>query len=292
MSFELTLVASDPKLFPSLEEYAKFFSGRFDHFEWLKDGLPTYEINATQAYFENKNTSVSFLFDYFLEMEDPEDPTPFPNIQFSISSVCPHFYALEARYELEALVDAFDLRLFDQSLGKIVKFDADLFTDCWRQACDLSVKSLGGTKGFEVIGRELLEIAWLWNRAIPDMYESSFGTYSAFIPRIFFFKQRRRYCSAVIWGDAMAIRIPVVDYILVCRREIDNLPKGRVNQSLISRGEILDVLGEFPVVYEPYEHVLVDYESPPPELVERIRNLKVHRGSVPLLNYDKILSGS
>lgn len=90
----------------------------------------------------------------------------------------------------------------------------------------------------------------------------------------------------------MAVRIPVVDYILVCRREIDNLPRDRLNQSLVSRSDLLDILVDFPVVYEPYEHVLVDYESPPHELVDRIRNLKIHKGSVRFLNYGEILSGS
>lgn len=292
MSFELTLVAGDSELFPSLEEFAKFFSGRFDRFEWLQDDIPAYEINSTQAYYENEKTSVSFLFDYCSEAEDPKDSRQFPNIQFSMSSLCPHFYALEAGYELQALVNAFDLRLFDESEGKIVKFDFELFIDYWSQACDFAVKSLGGTNGFDVVGRELLEDAWLWNRAIPDMYESSFGAYSAFIPRISIFKQRRTYYSAIIWGDAMAVRIPVVDYILVCRREIDNLPRDRLNQSLVSRSDLLDILVDFPVVYEPYEHVLVDYESPPHELVDRIRNLKIHKGSVRFLNYGEILSGS
>jgi hypothetical protein len=118
MSYDLYFSVREGRPAISDEEFAAYFNGRRH-----------YQLNDTQAWYENKDTGVYFSFDYgdedfddeeidddeeeALDEDDPEEEE-FPALaSFNLNFCRPSFFVLEAEIEVGQFVRNFDLVIQD-----------------------------------------------------------------------------------------------------------------------------------------------------------------------------------
>ncbi len=160
----------------------------------------------------------------FEEDDEPEDGLEFAGLTFEINYCRPHFYALEAAPELDALVKRFELSVDDPQADGMGRgpFDSDQFIQSWNSDNRYGVwavygASVGGRLPPAMPAAVLHEV-WLWNRQIPELSEAL--DQRAFVPQIVITMATGEPKTCVVWVDAQPILLPKVDYVLLCRRDL------------------------------------------------------------------------
>jgi hypothetical protein len=207
MSYDLFFTAPSPVDLPSA--FVNYFAGRRD-----------YEIQGTQAFYQNPDTGVYFCFelqspDESRAVEEPQSWASF-HLNFCRSNV----FAQEAEIELQAFVEHFRCRVFDPQYDGMGEgaFSVAGFHAGWNAGNEVACRELvhaGGSADLYLRPGAEVERIWRWNyerRAFQDRVGEGI-----FVPRISFFRVAAQVCTACVWADGIPIVLPKTDAVLIYR---------------------------------------------------------------------------
>ncbi|MFN0009603.1 MAG: hypothetical protein ACKVXR_17035 [Planctomycetota bacterium] len=291
MSYDLLFVRRPDSDHDEEELFRRHFANR-----------PRIQLKGAQAWYENEDTGVYFSFELD-ESGGGDDPiVPGMWSSFNINFMRPHVFALEAAPEIAAFVQAVRPLIFDPqstvdapdskpSLARV--FDTDAFITGW---------NFGNQAGYRVVAEEdvearnrampraLIDAVWRWNftreSRMTDLQNA------VFIPRVLFLAEEGGIvATAVIWPDAIPVRLPVVDRVIVGREKLAKrtllppLPK----MAYCTWAELETQLQGHPRHREGFEWVEVTKQPPAKELVQFLRRLPSFPKDVKPLAHDMIL---
>ncbi|MCB9760194.1 MAG: hypothetical protein H6739_10200 [Alphaproteobacteria bacterium] len=242
--------------------------------EWFR-GREHYKVTESQAFYENQATGVYFSFDF---AEDAELPA------FNVNYFRPHTFGLEAEPELGAFVRRFDLTVDDpQSDGMGEgEYSAEGFVRGWNHGnrfAHRAMISLGHVnEPLLTLPRATLEGIWRWNegRVAYGEWLNFIEMLPCFVPTVFLFQDDQdpaRVRTGVIWGEAMSIALPEVDWLIVMEAVGATpvvLPRAAFAERLAGYRA---VSGDTRYTLDGQEravgltHQLLDYDMPPADLL-------------------------
>lgn len=282
MSYDLYFHLGNDKGDLSDQEFRSYF----DHREGYSQEGPN------QYFYQNENTGVYFSFDLerFCDEENGEEYW----VSFNLNFFRPHYFALEARPELEAFCEAFPVSINDpqyEGMGQ-GEFVGQKFLDGWnagnKVAYNISRKEEIAAE--HVLPTRKLEEIWTWNYQLKT-YQESLGE-SIFVPTIAFVRHDGSVKTGVVWSDGIATAIPDVDVLMIYRQELAPLRWFRQSPGIVivERAEFGLFLNAYDTVPEPAPHVLLDYATPPDWICEKIRKLPPDEPDIDVVAADSVLN--
>lgn len=186
-----------------------------------------YSVEGGQAVYQHPDSGVYFIFEDVAEGGDCDPPA---TLQLILNLYRPHFFALEAADEIEALVAATGAQIHDpQDAETAVRpFDARRFIAAWNDSNAKGCRALLAPTAGEPLPVPFtrpnaeLEAIWRWNRSRSERAERVDD--DVFIPRVSFLTVGADVWTVVVWTDAMPAVLPEVDGVLVYR---DSIKKAR-----------------------------------------------------------------
>ncbi len=182
-----------------------------------------YAVNTEQALYENDNTGVYFTF--WLSEEGGKTCAA-----FNLNYFRPDIFALEAAPELAAFIRNFHASIEDpQSEGMgDGPYSAEGFLRGWNAGNGFAAKVMVDRGASAVaLPRATNQAVWMWNvsrEAYMDLL-GSIEMIGVFVPTAMIMEVDGAPCTAVIWGEAMPIALPHVDWIISVGPEEDQAPK-------------------------------------------------------------------
>jgi hypothetical protein len=273
MSYDLYFSVREGRPAISDEEFAAYFNGRRH-----------YQLNDTQAWYENKDTGVYFSFDYGDEEFDDEDineeaaldednpeEEEFPALaSFSLNFNRPSFFVLEADIEVGQFVGNFDLVIHDPQSDRRGAYLSEEFISTWSRSnagiCSYMARQYQ-SKTYLYKGDELTRI-WRWNYQLEDR-QNEIGD-NTFAPNISFLEMNGEIKSYAVWGDGMSILLPKVDILILARQELKphrGLEKDEEPEySVVEWADVEALLRGYSRNDLPIENFILDYELVPEEI--------------------------
>lgn len=264
------------------ERFAEYFGQR-----------PPYRVEGPQAWYENEDTGVYFVFELQDEAEH-EEGEYFP-VALNVNFFRPSPFGLEAEPEVKAFVDAFDMAVSDPQIHGMGdgEYSSELFLSGWNH---------GNEAGYAAILRDpayrenLISLptddligAWSWNRARNDL-QLELGE-SKFVPRVMFVLIDGQPATAAVWPDGIPIAVPRVDYFLVPRKEL--APRRFLrridDQALISQEHVMPIFRRFAATRTDGTLVL-NYVNAPREIKAFVEGLTSNKREITGVAADKVLN--
>ena len=207
MRYELFFVSSSPMMSPQVA---------FEHYFEKRE---LYTTGRGTAQYENADTGVSFSFDCTAEpLVAPGTPRAWA--RFMIEVLRPSFFPEEATREIEPFIKHFEVRVLDQLGTGAVDYSPATFLRHWhdasrREYASALTRSRKSGRALPRMPRPELLAAWQWNyhRRVLQSHEGD----GLFVPRIWFLRTEQGMVTCVVWPEAMAARVPQVDYVLFSR---------------------------------------------------------------------------
>jgi hypothetical protein len=146
--------------------------------------------------------------------------TPRPWARFTVDTLRPSFFPEEGTREIEPFVRHFEARVLDAAASAAVSYSPADFLRDWHEASRheyanaLKTSRRSGQPLPRLPRRDLLT-AWQWNYRRRALQEHEGD--GLFVPRIWFLRAEGRMVTSVVWPEAMAARVPPVDYVLFSR---------------------------------------------------------------------------
>lgn len=207
MRYELFFVTSGPVTAPQVA---------FEHYFEKRE---LYKVGRGTARYENTDTGVGFTFDCTAEpLVAPRIERPWA--RFIIELLRPSFFPEEATREIEPFVRHFESKVLETPGDPPVAYSPAVFLRSWHQASRTAYGRASEAAAQQQVPlsrlprRELLA-AWQWNyhRRVLQAHEGD----GLFVPRIWFLRTPEGMATSVIWPEAMAARVPQVDYVIFSR---------------------------------------------------------------------------
>ncbi|MCL2714769.1 MAG: hypothetical protein FWD68_09370 [Alphaproteobacteria bacterium] len=180
-----------------------------------------YTLNEGGIVYSNDDTGVYFML-HFKENRSLFSSVTIPCLHICINYLRPSFFALEAEIEIAAITAHFPCRIDDpQAEAESGGETFEGFLRAWnarnRQA--VAAMQADGKAPVQVatLPRRELEESWRWNYARRE--GAGHPLRDQFLPRIIYARVGGRVGTAVIWGNAVAARLPRVDFVFVGRTE-------------------------------------------------------------------------
>jgi hypothetical protein len=150
-----------------------------------------------------------------------------PWARFTLDYVRPSLFAEEATRELAPFAGHFGGVVIDSVQSAPTSYTAPMLLKNWetgnREVCG-PYSSSGENVARFVLPRRTLLATWQWNyrrKALQDAERDGL-----FVPKVLFIQKSPGIATAVIWPDAMPIRVPKVDYVIFSRERL--APRGLV----------------------------------------------------------------
>jgi hypothetical protein len=276
---------------------------------------PWYAVKGSQALYGNEDTGVYFTFEFEPfgaggEEEDEEGgeaPRPDDGLQavpltFNVNYVRPSVFGLEAERELTAVVQRFGLSVDDPQMNGMGRgpYSPQGFLAGWNSGNAFGCRAVAGQirkdPGSEgsffrsVLPAAELERCWRWNLRRGAL-QAELGE-GVFVPRISFLRREGGIRSFVVWGDAMGVALPEVDFLLLVRQQLAPRrfllfkPQDVALARYRDLGPLLTLAED---VKDPLPHHLFRHQEPPASLVEFFRSSPVFRAGQVGVDVDKIL---
>lgn len=263
---------------PGLTEsqFSAYFSGRAN-----------YQMGPRQAVYENEDTGVSFMFEFGRDENDEDEQeadelvSERPDASFNLNFFRPHYFALEAEPEVRAFIERFDLQISDGQVEGMGDgpFTTDGFLRGWNKGNEFAYRAfLKMEDGPEVVASlptAELDSIWGWNYA-HKQYQEKLGE-RVFVPRIMFLTIDSKLCSVSTWAEGIPSLLPITDGLLIGRKPTGfrRLFKRDWESCYVPFEAARRVLPSQPVA-STYARpaILLDYVSPPSEIVQFIKSLK------------------
>lgn len=251
-------------------------------FESYFNQNPLYEVDMPQAWYNNEDTGVYFVFEYQVETnEDANEDSDYP-VALNINYFRPSFFGLEAEPEVTRFIKHFDMIVSDPQLEGMGKgeYDRDKFLSGWNHGNEFGYASIlrdpENHDNLLILPTEKLMQAWRWNYAKKE-FQTELGE-SKFVPRIMFILLDGKPVSISVWADGIPIAVPPVDLFLVPRQELAprRLFRQKEDQALLSYGEALPIFEQHGTKRND-DLVVLDYDFPPDEIRKFIQSLPANK---------------
>lgn len=179
-----------------------------------------WSIESAQAVYANATSGVRFTVD--LQASGPH------LAHVHVPYLRPGYTATEAAQELRALVEHEGLTVTDPSAdAQAVSFREDAFVQSWSAGNRLAARvaaEVDGEAAPVTLPSATNTAVWSWNRARAD-YQRELGSVdnlTCFVPTIMVFVRASvptKVLTAVVWGECIAMAVPVVDFVIALRQE-------------------------------------------------------------------------
>lgn len=262
--------------------YDLFLKPRSGHFDWAQfikalQARRHYVVEDSQAFYQNEDTGVYYCFEH----RGPGEEYP---LLFNLNFFRPSIFALEAAPELTALVERFDLVVEDpQTKGMGTgEYDEEKMLAGWNYGNEFACRTIperSKLANFNAIAmpREKILRFWNWNLHRTAWQDEEPDRYVALA---MFAVINDAPASFVVWPDAIPSIFPFVDYVVVLRDALAarQFFRRRPNQALITFAEAREIWGDIARAGE--EKVVLDYSTPPNEMVKRVAALERFAGRI------------
>ena len=292
MSYDLFFIKTDL----SHEQFASYFSGRSN-----------YSLNGEQALYNNEDTGVYFSFDYSSEKPESEEEVDYC-ASFNINYFRPHFFALEAEPEVRSFVDKFGFKILDPQKDGIEgdAYSTQGFLHGWNAGNEFTFESCSRHEstplGAYARPTDELEAIWRWNYA-RKKYQQQLGE-DIFAPKISFVLLNHKLLSTIIWTDAIPTLIPRVDLVGIYRMDLAprrpqprrkylprrTLQRGKEDMCFASFDKVQPLIGKYEVQDYPLPAFLLDYPSPPDNILRFVKSLKAFKEKIDSVSMDQIVN--
>ncbi|MEM9434611.1 MAG: hypothetical protein AAGA12_11875 [Pseudomonadota bacterium] len=191
------------------------------------DGRRHYSVKKGTARYENLGTGVQFTIEFgtgLVTAGESELPLDETRLILFLDYLVPTFFAQEAALEIEALMDTFELRIYDPQDERMQNgaFNAELFVSDYRKHATAAARSLHeefkSTEWPGTASRAALDKVWDWNYWRDDLQIAL--DEELFVPTIEFVHHEGSVKTAVVWGDGVPALLPKVDVVLAGYMEI------------------------------------------------------------------------
>jgi hypothetical protein len=245
-------------------------------FEAYFSGRANYKVDLPQAWYQNEETGVYFVFELTEPSDDKEVEQQYP-LSFNVNYFRPSYFILEAEPEVTAFVRHFDLAVSDPQTNGMGEgeYNADLLIRGWNHGNAFGystvLKDSKTRSGVKHLPSDALKRCWSWNlrrRSLQDELGES-----VFVPKIIYLVLNGEPVTATTWPDGIPIAVPEVDYFAVLRKELAPRKFFRriEDHTFVSYAVALPVLEKHRSRDKPY--FVLAYENPPGDVVEFVRGL-------------------
>lgn len=253
---------------------------------------PLYQLQGSQAWYQNEDTGVYFVFE-FNESGGEEDQPGFP-VSLNINYFRPSYFILEAEPEVSEFVKAFDLTVSDPQDGGMGEgeYNNDLLISGWNHGNEYGYSAIHRNpekqKDIPVLPTATLHQIWKWNLERQSL-QDRIGD-DQFAAKIMFHRKDGHIATLAAWQDAIPIVLPRVDHILIVR---DNLASRRFlfkrqDTALVSWEQANQAIQieKYPAVGMGYS---LKYDNPPAEILSFVKGLPADPGPLSGMSADQVL---
>jgi hypothetical protein len=267
-----------------------FDSSRFNEYFSQR---PHYKAAGGQAWYENEDTGVYFVFELQNEAEQ-EEGEYFP-VALNVNYFRPSSFGLEAEPEVKAFVDAFDMTVSDPQTHGMGdgEYSSKLFLSGWNHGNEFGYAAIlrdpANRENLISLPTDELLGAWYWNRARNGL-QQELGE-SKFVPRIMFVLIDGQPATAAVWPDGIPIAVPRVNYFFVPRKELAprRFLRRVEDQTLVSQAQVLPIFNRF-AIERPDGILVLNYVNAPREIRAFVEGLPTDKREITGVSADKVLN--
>ncbi len=246
------------------EEFERYFSGRTN-----------YKVDLPQAWYQNEDTGVYFVFEIADDTSDG-DGERF-DVSLNINYFRPSYFVLEAEPEVSAFVRHFDLVASDPQVGGMGdgEYNPELLLNGWNKGNAFGysaiLKQHSDPTTITHLPTSTLMDAWRWNHGRLALQEH-LGD-SKFVPRIMFLVVEGKPSTAATWPDGIPIAVPDVDYFIVPRKELAPTKFFRrvEDHTIVHADSVRELFRRYSRSAGGSD--VLDYVEPPREVADFVRSL-------------------
>lgn len=227
-----------------------------------------YKTAKQRVSYQNDDTGVYFWFT-LKESRDYLLRRAVISAEFEVNYNRPSFFAFEAEKELSAFVARFSPRIDDPQMHGMGDgpYSADGFFNGWNFGNAFSVHNLLTRSSDDILlsmPGTALRGAWEWNYRCAERRHGI--AYRSYVPTILFWRIDGRASRVVVWGGAMPILLPRVDYAVVARE------MGKAQVGLVAWSDVIDLAKRagFDDGREPLD---IRYLTPPPIIADWVASI-------------------
>jgi hypothetical protein len=263
-----------------LHETAAYFSSR-----------PNYEVNPTQAWYQNEETGVYFVFE--MQSREETEGTEHCPVALNINYFRPSYFIEEAEPEITAFIRMFDMVVEDpQAHGMGTgEYSAELLKTGWNHGNEFGYAAILGDpenrKNVTSLPSATLHDVWSWNfnrrRLQDDLGEK-------FVPIVLFILLDGNVKTSAVWPDGIPIAVPKVDCLIVPRKELAprRLFKRVEDRTIVALEDVLQVLEKYGTA-DMDGTIILDYDTPTGEIAKFIASLPPDERDIKRLVADQVL---
>jgi hypothetical protein len=261
-------------------QIAEYFSSR-----------PNYKIEARQAWYQNKDTGVYFVFEM---NENAAEGTEYYPVALNINYFRPSYFIQEAEPEIAAFVRAFDIIVADpQTHGMGTgEYNPELLKSGWNHGNAFGYAAILGDpknqKNVVSLPSATLSYVWSWNFN-RQRFQNYLGD-SKFVPIIMFIVLEGDVKTSAVWPDGIPIAVPKVDYLIVPRKKLAprRLFKTVEDRTIVELEHALPTLHRHGTV-DTDGTLVLDYNVPTGEIAKYVTSLRLDQREVKRLTADQVL---
>lgn len=278
--------------------YDLFFKPRAGTFESSRFGeyfrqRKHYRVEGTQAWYENEDTGVYFVFELQDEAEH-EDGEYFP-VALNVNYFRPSPFGLEAEPEVRAFIHAFDMTVSDPQTHGMGdgEYSSELFLSGWNYGNEFGYAAIlrDPENREDLISLPTADLisAWSWNFARNNL-QDALGE-SKFVPRVMFMLIDGQPATVAVWPDGIPIAVPRVDYFLVPRKELAprRFLRRIEDQALVAHEQVLPIFRRFSAA-RPDGVLVLNYVSAPREIKAFVEGLPSNEREITGVPADKVMN--
>lgn len=259
------------------------------------DGHHRYQLEGDQAWYQNEDTGVYFLFEFGNQGGEGDEVSDLLPISFNINYFRPHVFGLEAESELSRFIAQFELLVSDPQMSGMGdgEYAAEGFLSGWNAGNELGYSVyLREQKGQRILHlpTETIEQVWRWNYGRETFYER-LGQ-DLFVPKIMFAEHEGRLKLAAAWPDAIPVVLPEVDLLILGRDALAprRLFRKKPDYVVVNFDDIRKEISTFPRGDGAWPHLTLSYEVPPADLQALFRRQPSFSGKLSIASPDSVLN--
>lgn len=255
---------------------------------------PHYKVDLPQAWYQNEDTGVYFVFELKLEHEADADEDDTSPVSLNINYFRPSYFILEAEPEVTAFVHAFDMTVSDPQMHGMGEreYNPALLKSGWNHGNDFGYSAIlrepqNRSTVFSLPAAALMK-AWSWNLGRHQL-QNKLGD-NVFVPRVLFVNIEGQAVTTAVWPDGIPIAVPEVDILLVPRKELAprRFLRRVEDRALVSLNDARTVLEQHGK-RRTGDILVLDYSSPPGEIVKYVQSLPADTRDIQGLAADQVL---
>ncbi len=281
MIYELFFKAVDRDI--TLEMFQNYF-----------DGLANYRVEGAQAFYDNKDTGVFFVFKYLHEDEIGKPDLRSEGgyqISLMVDYCVPAFFITEALYEVEAIINNMKLSMYDPQPEGVGGngYDPEIMFESWicqneeaiRQWAVESARN-GDNDEPVVAPYDWFHKVWLWNYNKLQM-QHKLGD-NIYVPAIKLLTDGKIVKVGIIWPDGKPIAMPKVDLVIISRSTNDAKSS---DHCVVSYDDIRCFVDKYTSYIEGDAYIL-SYDSTPDDILDFVESVKPEK-DFRFIDMDEIL---